>query len=280
MLEGFVFVSGFVLGFQVRTKGRALLSAKYLILHKFKRLIIPSIIFSICYILLFGDIHQSPAHTIYDIVNGAGHMWFLPMLFWCFIAIWIIGNYFPKPRIVLPILLVLSICPEISLPFRLSNTQYYLFYFYAGYCIQGKQFNLTRFYKTSYAIALSLVFLVLFYTLTMLGWRIPPISRIARIIYSSLGLVLLFYFAGIIDSKCPKPLPGWILKIGSLCMGVYLVQQFILKALYQHTSLPTALGPIWLPWAGFIIALTGSALLVLTFKSLQELTRAESRRKG
>lgn len=48
-------------------------------------------------------------------------------------------------------------------------------------------------------------------------------------------------------------------------MGVYLFQQFILQTLYCHTKLPSMLGPYWLPWLGFIIALIGSLFLSFLF---------------
>ena len=50
----------------------------------------------------------------------------------------------------------------------------------------------------------------------------------------------------------------YIVRLGNLCFGVYLLQQFILKGLYDHTALPELLGCYWLPWVGFAIALIGS----------------------
>lgn len=79
MLEMFVFVSGFVYGYQVRTTGETKLQAKTLFWGKFKRLMIPCMVFSLLYILLFGNIAQPVQKTLYDMFNDAGHMWFLPM---------------------------------------------------------------------------------------------------------------------------------------------------------------------------------------------------------
>lgn len=53
MLEMFVFISGYVFGFQVRTKGVEKLNAKNLLWGKFKRLMIPCMVFSFLYILFF-----------------------------------------------------------------------------------------------------------------------------------------------------------------------------------------------------------------------------------
>ena len=53
-------------------------------------------------------------------------------------------------------------------------------------------------------------------------------------------------------------IPQWLIKLGGLCFGVYLLQQFILMGLYYYTELPVILGCYWLPWVGFLIALIGS----------------------
>lgn len=108
MLEMFVFISGYVFGFQVRTKGNMKLQAKALFWSKFKRLMIPCIVFSLLYILLFGKIAQPVQITLYSLLNGVGHMWFLPMLFWCFVGIWLIEKLRMKPRWILSLLLLNS----------------------------------------------------------------------------------------------------------------------------------------------------------------------------
>lgn len=79
---------------------------------------------------------------------------------------------------------------------------------------------------------------------------------------------MLFVIVGIKEKKSPGNLPDWIVRAGGLCFGVYLLQQFIMVALYRHTQLPNAVGFYLLPWVGFIITLVlsvaGSFLLRLT----------------
>lgn len=59
MLEMFVFVSGYVFGYQVRTKGESKLEAKNLFWGKFKRLMIPCMVFSLLYVILLGEISRN-----------------------------------------------------------------------------------------------------------------------------------------------------------------------------------------------------------------------------
>ena len=79
MLESFVFISGYLVGYQVLIKKRELI-----IMNKVTRLLVPSILFSLIYWLIFNYNGIVSETFFYDLVNGVGHMWFLPMLFWCF----------------------------------------------------------------------------------------------------------------------------------------------------------------------------------------------------
>lgn len=76
-------------------------------------------------------------------------------------------------------------------------------------------------------------------------------------------MIMLFVIVGYTEQKRLGSVTTWIIKIGNLCFGVYLLQQFILKGLYNYTNLPSVLGCYWLPWVGFAIALTGSLVIAL-----------------
>lgn len=286
MLETFVFVSGYVFGFQVRTKGESKLNAKSLFGGKFKRLMIPSMLFSILYIFLLGNITQPIGKTLYDVINGYAHLWFLPMLFWCFVAIWIIEKLYVKPTIVIPFLLICSVFSFVPLILRMDKSLYYMFFFYVGYLIKRSDYNLQRFYTPRFAAVLILAFIVLFPSLTLLMNNTSAfvfvennrlISKIAslslcnlyRLVYSSVGLSMLFVLVGIREQTRNKTLPKWLISVGALCMGVYLFQQFILKALYDHSIMPTILGAYWLPWVGFLVALIGSILMSFLLRHLK-----------
>lgn len=277
MLEMFVFISGYVFGFQVRTKGEEKLKAKNLLLGKFKRLMIPCMVFSLLYILLFGHITQPVQKTLYGLVNGVGHMWFLPMLFWCFVGVWVIERLHLKAKWVISVLVLCSICSFLPLPLRIGTSMYYMVFFYVGYILRREDVSLDRFYTLKHCIVLAVAFCVLFPTLTLLRERLGDMmavenqlvmkaaltssSILMRIIYSSVGLAMLFIIIGYKEKDRTTSLPQWIIKVGNLCFGVYLLQQFILKGLYNYTNLPAVLGCYWLPWVGFLVALAGSLVV-------------------
>lgn len=62
--------------------------------------------------------------------------------------------------------------------------------------------------------------------------------------------------------------PNWLVKVNSICFGVYIFQQFILMYLYYHTALPIIVGAYWLPWFGVVVTLILSILFSILLKSI------------
>lgn len=126
-LEGFVFVSGYVFALQVLRKHK-FESLKELAISKFKRLIIPCILFGGIYYLMFSKNGQSPI----VIITGIGHLWYLPCLFWCFLGSYLLYNSKLKESaifLILTILIPLSIAP---IPLQINRAMYYISFFYGG----------------------------------------------------------------------------------------------------------------------------------------------------
>ena len=140
-----------------------------LIKVKFKRLIIPCIVFSLFYSFLFPP-GINILNYIYGLVNGFGHMWFLPMLLWCFVATYFLLKVRMKEEIKLIGLLCLSIFPSslIPLPFRMASTMYYLFYFYLAYYIWNHRKLVVKYLATNkIIISGSILFLIVLFHLTL-----------------------------------------------------------------------------------------------------------------
>ena len=72
---------------------------------------------------------------------------------------------------------------------------------------------------------------------------------------------MLFVFVGYKEKRRKGEMQQWLIRLGGLCFGVYLLQQFILKGLYNYTNFPTILGCYWLPWVGFVVTLISSVLI-------------------
>ena len=140
-LEAMVLISGSLLGYKLLLRKTETLTFNICVVKKAKRILLPSILFSILYYIIFFDTNAPLFYIVLSIVNGCGHLWFLPMIFWCFVITYLIAKFIP-PRseyqnLLLIIFVLLAIYnPLSSLPVGLGSVGNFLFYFYAGYLLK------------------------------------------------------------------------------------------------------------------------------------------------
>ena len=274
-LEAFVFISGYLFAFQRITLNR---TGGYF-LSKSKRLLLPSIVFSIFYFTFFYN-YRGIGNFIYGIINGCGHLWFLPMLFWCYIGGWLLAQIKIGDGWIFFFLLCLYLFWPIPLPFQLSVAANFIVYFYGGYIVY-KQSEQIRVLIKPWRIAICwLAFVVAFVIFRPLKetleigdpekeiFRMITLSArdLCRLIYASIGIIS-FYITAVWYTQNRK-LGSFSVKFASCCFGIYLFQEFILKMLYYKTGIPSLVGPYILPWLSFTFALPISwYLTVLTLKT-------------
>lgn len=66
-------------------------------------------------------------------------MWFLPMLFWCFVISWGLLELKVKPIFMTILVIFLGLFGWMPAPLQLSNSIGYLHYFIIGFFIQNKE---------------------------------------------------------------------------------------------------------------------------------------------
>ena len=89
-LEAFVFISGYIFAFQI-AKGRWI-KLFSVVKAKFSRLVVPSLVFGFLYKLIVGGNEVFTWGGALHNIAGVGHLWFLPVLFWCFLFGWLLCN--------------------------------------------------------------------------------------------------------------------------------------------------------------------------------------------
>ena len=250
---------------------------------KFKRLIIPMLFFGIIYYFCFK--FESENFGISDflvaLLSGCGHLWFLPMLFWCFIAIWTIDHYKLSSIYTLIALALLSMAPIPKMPFGFARLPHFVFYVYLGYYLWTKRdYIFSKFLTRKWIFLLwSLyVFLVI-----ILHTVIPDIESTAqmflkvmrlgflnllKLLISCVGIIALYisvcYFCTN-KNYVPKQ---WIVRASDNCYGIYVYHQFILVYLYYHTSLDMEYNQLIVPWVGLVVSLSISYIFTrLTLKT-------------
>lgn len=274
-LEAFVFISGYLFAFQRITLKR-LGNGKNLIINKLKRLILPSIIFSLIYFSLFYE-YKGIGNLIYSIISGCGHMWYLPMLFWCFIGGWLLEQIKIKDIWKLLFLVVLNVTAIYILPMQLTHAASYMVYFYGGFVVYKYSDNIKKAVTSKKLLLGWVVFILVFALLRPLmdvlkySEDAPKTVKLAcllgknacQLVYASVGVMVFYCTTAYYTRK--HQLKPFTVKLAACCFGIYLFQQFILQLLYYKTSFPVLVGPYWLPWCGFVIAAILSYILSALF---------------
>lgn len=136
MLELFVFISGYIFAAQVQANGVPTLGA--IVKKKWRRLLLPCWVFSLLYVACYySDIaDRTMLDKIMCILSGKSHLWFLSMLFLCFVELTLLLRIKVLSHRYLTLFL-LCLLALIYVPwwwFNFHQTLYYLLFFYVGFC--------------------------------------------------------------------------------------------------------------------------------------------------
>lgn len=269
-LEAFVCISGFLFAKVKITTDSDFFK---IFIKKFIKLYVPCVVWGIVWMLI-----ASNKISILRILNGCGHLWFIPMLLCCFLLEYILVYKLKIEKYSLLIYLIIAIFPYFAMPFHLNNSFYYLFFFHIG--------NLLYKYKEMIYEKISRIniwALLLCYVVCFVGIRfflnsvlIDPIDasnqfekriiimlhHCGRLLYSFL-MVLIYLFVGI---KFKNYSSKTIHKVAVNSFGIYLFQEIVLRILYYKTSFCFTLGSILFPWIATIVCFILSYCLTNLFR--------------
>lgn len=271
-IETIALVAGYVFAYQ-----SIVLHKKYefkpFVVKKAKRLIFPMLFYGIFYYVFF--LYEPETFSIGTFfikwLSGCGHLWFLPMLFWCFLFIWAIDHYHISSWILLLVLALFAILPlpYYKLPLGFARLPHFLFFVYGGFFLFEHRNFLIRYGLSGrfiFSFWLIYVFLVILRQ-TSLPEKSLNISFIFQKLWDVLisSLDMLISCVGITALYCTicrkikdakyTP-PNWIINASKYCYGVYVFHQFILVYLYHYTNIVSNVNPYILPWIGLATALS------------------------
>lgn len=274
-MDTIMFVGGYVFGYQCAELGRRQPFHRFAA-KKFKRLIVPALFFGTAYYLLnpMGVFSHSVVEGFCTVTDGAKHLWFLPMLFWCFLFGWAADRLIDwvrrrRPRLFRPagwgLLAALAALSLLRLPefhyFGLGRVNYYLFYFFFGYWLRsyaaavgfpfGRRVSagLPAGLWAAYAAALFFRLLVCYRHLPGMPFNRPPLlsgwnpvcANFLVFCHTLLGILAVYFtvVCWLQHRRTPEDQPSPVLRQCSrLCYGVYVFHQFYLEAILYHTALP------------------------------------------
>lgn len=264
-LQAFVFVSGYL--FAYKTEDNNPYDVTRFIIGKFKRIYLPSIIFSLIYISFFGCNSDNLLECIYEVINGAGHLWFLPMLFWCYTFGVVLYKHVEKPSIGLMVLFLCLSLASIFIPnvLRIADAIHYFLYYVLGiWAFHNRLMLADKLSKTNalaigWLVILALLFAKAFFAnMTHAQFPYLTIARIViNILLGTIGSLILWLSATKITNRYPN------INIGrtDIWYGMYIYHQFIMMYAYYHTSLACWTGNL-LPYLTLCITIFVSYMLV------------------
>ena len=292
-VETYRWISAFIAGFRIETIA---LVAGYVFafqsidLHrkydfwpfarkKMKRLLVPALIFGTVYyfIFLYGRESFSWGGFLMKLLSGVGHLWFLPMLFWCFLCIWLIDRKQPSEKRLIAVLAVLSIIPiPIPLPFGFHRFFHFMFYCYAGYLLYAhREQVLAKLMNRKSISSLALIYCTLVVieltVISKIGGGKNNLSTLSvlhfglsyanRFVYSCCGILALYLFVCRFTTRAGFEPRQWVISASKYCYGVYVYHQFIMYYLYEHTPMPQHVGSWLIPVVGLLVTFPLSYLL-------------------
>lgn len=284
-IETIAFIAGYVFSYQANDLGR-----KYtiwgIIKKKFVRLVIPCWVFGIVYALCFARTNPI-IENIFSIINGIGHLWFLTMLFWCFVLLVLIDRVqsYKKARwIVFFILMMISCIPiPTQLPLLgFRRVPHFLFYAYVGYLFYIYKDKIYSFFKNNryWLILIIYIFCVILSNAVLPPMRhrgsplfleisIYGLLKVSQLLSALSGIVFVYMVVmNFLKRKREQyNVPEYVNQMNKMCYGVYIFHQFILMYIYYYTDIPNNISSYVLPILSFIFTIALSVVLSKTFIS-------------
>lgn len=153
----FIMISGYLFSHLENDRGKYT-TFKGLFKNKFKRLIIPFYVFASVFMFTINDFSWVPYYSW-----GYQHLWFITMLFWCFIVTRIL-SFLPFSRniwfkaFVLVSFFILNLLPRLNFSFlAVPNLLRWYFWFYFGYQLYLNRNKIYGFIDQNKIMALSIL---------------------------------------------------------------------------------------------------------------------------
>ncbi len=277
MLETFVFISGYVFAYSASKKNT---SFTILLKSKFRRLLIPCFCWGILINLYPFNVEKwLELNTWTSIINGFGHFWFLPMLFWVFVLYYVVNKHLSNFRYLNVLLIILAILPYPTIPMHLNNSFYYLLFFHLGKVFFENKTKLLNIKKSNtYIILTTYLLLFILGSLAINSNTLNPENATSlinkaliieggttvRFVYSLFAVLIYYLVFTNISLVLKDNIYSKLQVIAKYSFGIYIFQEIILRQIYYNCGIGNLLG-IYSPWVAFISAFVLSLMLSILF---------------
>lgn len=261
-LQTFVFISGFLFSHQQNCKVYDTLDY---IIKKAKRILLPCLLFGVIYYFLIDRCKLGKASIEY-FLSGAGHLWFLPMIFCCYTMAKILWRWIKKPSLITFILISLLGLFSPFIP-KLICVQtfatYFIFFILGVWCCSYKEFILDNLRKKNIGLIICFITLLLiickciiYYNHTFTGSSL--ILHGIKFLLGIFGSISCLYLA---NTKTINKIINIKFARWNGYYGIYIYHQFILMIFYYNFPIGI-INTYLLPFVAIIITGFFSYLLV------------------
>lgn len=200
--------------------------------QKAKRLLIPYYFFTVIFMITTNNISLAPFYT-----GGYWHLWYLPMLFWCFIITYTLHNivsYNKSTEIcVLLLFFVLALINKFLPTFLgLYNVTKWYYWFYLGYIIKHYESHIFLTIKQYHLIYVG--FVAYFITGVLLYSEYGN-NTIHGMIASTIAIICIWYLVRLIHWKSLSISP-LLISISSCSFGIYIFHNWIEMYMLSNTA--------------------------------------------
>lgn len=265
----FVFISGYLFSFLEREKGKYP-TFMALLKNKFKRLIVPYLIFATIYLLTIGG-----GFDWRTLMSGdCAHLWFITMLFWCFIFTrllsmipWSRSRYFSMALLALSFMVTFVEAPNFDF-LGIKNLPEWFFWFYLGYTVSPYRNQLLSYLsrKKVWLFAFALVYILeLLYTIKFVE-SAEQRSGFMRLAHLSIVVLIWYVTNWAINSSSRKWYDNVVFKeLNRASYGIYVLhfwlQQYLISSPVKrllHMEAFAEAHAIMFPFLFFVVSLVMS----------------------
>lgn len=203
-----------------------------LIIQKAKRLLMPYYIFTVLFMITTNNINFAPFYT-----GGYWHLWYLPMLFWCFIFTFFFHKIVSQnKRIEFSLLLVFFVLALIDkfLPafMGLYNVSKWYYWFYIGYIIKHYESYIFPAIKRYHLIYAGIV---IYFITGILLYSEYGKNTVYGIVASTVAIIIIWYIVRLIPLR-NRLINSLLISISSCSFGIYIFHNWLEMYMLSNTA--------------------------------------------
>jgi fucose 4-O-acetylase-like acetyltransferase len=259
----FLFISGYLFSHLLHNKGKYTSYGKF-ILNKTKRLLIPYLIFATLLMVSHNNV------SLPNLTKGYWHLWFILMLFWCFVITWPL-KFVSKISIhalLFITFLAISFYLKTRIAFGIQYLVHYYIWFYCGYLVAIYRKMLSVIFQPKPLILICGLWFSLCFVRDYYGISTEHLKQAARFISNLSFILFAFGVFHLLTKKGILTEHPLISLMNKYSYGIYIAHIWIITLLFFKIDWITDIAtnqPIIFPISLFIITIGSSFLATHLF---------------